>query len=142
MTYLEWRHGDYGDGVNTDQTCQQCHMPLASGGVKISNRPMRLSARSPFEQHYLVGFNAFMLNVLKSHITELGVTASTVHLDATLARLNTQLQTKTASLAVADAQVADGILTVTLSAQNKAGHKLPSGIPARRVWVYFALNPL
>ena len=136
MTYPEWEHSAYGDGSGADKTCQQCHLPPAVGKVKISNRPMRLTARSPFEQHYLVGANTFMLKVLKNHSAELGVTASAAHLDATLARLNSQLQTSTASLSVTSAQVADGTLTLGLSVQNKAGHKLPSGIPARRAWIH------
>ena len=140
MTYLEWRHSEYGDGVGTDHTCQQCHQPVAQGKVKISNRPMRLSARSPFEQHFFVGANAFMLNVLKSHTSELGVTTSSAQLDATLARLTSQLQTNTASLAVTSAQITDGTLSLQVNVQNKAGHKLPSGIPARRAWLYLTVQ--
>ena len=140
VTYLEWRHSGFGDGAGTDQTCQACHLPPAVGGVKISNRPMRLSARSPFELHYLVGGNTFMVNVLKGHITELGVTASTAQLDATLARLNTQLQNNTATLSVSSAQLANGVLTLTLNAQNKAGHKLPSGFPSRRAWIHLVVT--
>jgi hypothetical protein len=140
MTYLEWEHSAYGDGVGSDQSCQQCHLPPAPGSVQIANRPMRLPARSPFAQHYLVGSNTLMTNVLKNHQTELGVTASAANLDATLARLNDLLQTKTASLAVANARVSGSTLAVTLDVQNMTGHKLPSGIPARRAWVHLTVT--
>ena len=137
MTYPEWEHSAYAEG---GQSCQGCHMPLASGGVKISNRPMRLASRSPFEQHYFVGANGFMLNLLKDNLAELGVTASASHLEATLARLNSQLQASTASLSVASAPIQDGALPLTLSVWNLAGHKLPSGIPARRAWIHLTVT--
>lgn len=140
MTYLEWEHSEFGDGVGTDATCQECHLPVAVGNVKISNRPKQLSARNPFEQHFLVGGNAFMLNLLKDNLVELGITASAAQLEDTIARVTDQLQAQTAALTVEDASVLDGTLTFTLSVQNLAGHKLPSGIPARRVWLYVSVT--
>jgi hypothetical protein len=58
--YLEWRHSTYGDGLDDDRSCQQCHMPAAAGGVILSNRPggRQLSPRQPVGQHHFVGGNA------------------------------------------------------------------------------------
>ena len=72
--YLEWEHSSYGDGAGEDRSCQQCHMPAAAGPAVISNRPGggQLSPRSPFAQHYFVGANVFMLELLKTRIDELG----------------------------------------------------------------------
>lgn len=140
MTYLEWKNSAYGDGVGTDQSCQDCHLPLASGSVKISNRPMRLPARSPFHQHHYVGGNALLIQMLRGHMAELGVTASGAQLDATLGRIANQLSSNTASLQVTGSQVANGTLTLSLVVQNRSGHKLPSGIPTRRVWLHVTVK--
>lgn len=140
MTYLEWENSAYGDGMGTDQSCQDCHLPLAAGPVKISNRPMRLAARSPFHQHHYVGGNALLIQMLKGHQADLGVTASGAQLDATLGRIAGQLSSSTAGLQVTGSQVANGTLTLSLAVQNRSGHKLPSGIPTRRVWLHVTVK--
>ncbi len=140
--YLEWKHSEYGDGIGQDQTCQRCHMPSADGPVVISNRPRgrRLIARSPFGQHHFVGGNTFMLDLLKAHVEELGLTASTAHIDATLVRTVNQLQTDTAHLSIIDARVSGDALTVILNIENKAAHKFPSGFPSRRAWIHLTIT--
>ena len=137
-TYLEWEHSVSGGGIGT--TCQDCHMPDALGSVVISNRPMWLSGRSPFGQHHLVGGNSFMVNLLKTNAPAIGVTADTAHFDSTIARTNTQLQNNTASLSVASASVTNDMLSVAIGVQNMAGHKFPSGIPARRCWIHVTVK--
>lgn len=137
-TYLEWDHAVTGGGV--EATCQDCHMPVAVGSVVISNRPMWLSGRSPFDQHHFAGGNSFMVNLLKTNATSIGVTADSAHLDATIARTNTQLQNNTAQISVSSATVSQDVLSVVLNLQNKAGHKFPSGIPARRAWIHVTVK--
>jgi len=139
-TYLEWEHSAFADGEPTSRSCQSCHTPPAVGGVKISNRPMMLSARSPFGMHHFVGGNAFMVTLLMDNMETLGLTATMTNLEATLARTTEQLQTQTAALSVPCFQVAGDQAAITLQVRNLTGHKLPSGIPARRAWIHLKVT--
>ena len=139
--YLEWEHSAFGGGGGAGVSCQQCHMPAAGGSAVISNRPpgRRLSARSPFAQHHFVGGNAFMLNLFKTFGQVLGLTAGTTDLDATLARTVHRLETATASLSIAGAQIEDGTLNAVVKVASKVGHKFPSGFPSRRAWIHLTI---
>jgi hypothetical protein len=135
-TYLEWEHSTGGNG----RSCRDCHVPDAAGSVVISNRPWWLSPRSPFGQHHFVGGNSYMVDLLKANATILGVTADPAHMDATSSRANTRLQTSTAALTFGSASLTQDVLTFTINVENKAGHKLPSGIPARRTWLHVTVK--
>lgn len=133
--FLEWAHSSYANSAQEFASCQECHMPEAAGSVVVSNRPWWLEGRPGFEQHYFVGGNAFMLSMLRTSLAELGVTATAGDLDATITRTVDQLHTGTAALSVVEAQVSGSTLTFAVDVHNLAGHKLPSGIPLRRVWL-------
>ncbi len=137
--FLEWQHSAY---AQDQQPCQQCHMPAAIGGVPISNRPRppRIPARSPFAQHHFVGGNAFIINMLKSNVDELGLTCSAEHLEATLGRVLNQLQNKSVDLSLANAEIEDNTLNLTLRLESKVGHKFPSGFPSRRAWIHLKVT--
>lgn len=137
-TYLEWEHAIAGGGIN--QSCQDCHMPDAVGSVVISNRPRWLQSRSPFGQHHFVGANSFQVNLTKNNASAIGATADPAHFDATIARTDSLLQNNTATLSVASASITQDALSVTLNIQNHAGHKFPSGIPARRAWLHVTVR--
>ena len=108
----------------------------------ISNRPpgRQLSARSPFAQHYFVGGNVSMLRMLGTQGDALGLTASTAHLDATLARTAGRLDAATARLSIVDAQTDGSALIVPIEIASEVGHKFPSGFPSRRAWICFTLT--
>jgi hypothetical protein len=132
-TYLEWAHSSFA------KSCQDCHLPAAAGAVVISNRPRRLTSRSPFGQHHFVGGNSFMVGLLKTNARALGVTAEPAHFDGTISRTLSQLQQKTALLTVAAKRIGDR-LEVTVGVENLAGHKLPSGLPSRRSWLHVSVT--
>ena len=140
MTYPEWEHSDYGRSMDPGLSCQGCHMPLASGAAKLSNRPVRLPARSPFHQHHLVGGNTFVVGLLGQYLGDLGVTATVAHLDATEARIVNQLTTRTGGVSVASSGLANDTLRLDLLVENRTGHKLPSGIPLRQVWIHLTVT--
>lgn len=135
-TYLEWRSS------TREQSCQDCHVPKADGAVVISNKPMMLGARSAFGDHVFAGANRQMLSLLKANASALGLTASPGHLDATVAATDEQLASRTAAVTIQPApwDPASGRLTVAIDVQNQAGHKFPSGVPARRAWLHMTVR--
>jgi hypothetical protein len=134
VPYLEWFYSDY----RSTQSCQDCHMPAAKGGVKIATTSPDL--RSPFGQHTFSGGNAFMLGLLQSHNQDLGVTASGAQFQAAIADTLDLLQNRTATVSLGGADLAGARLGVEVTLENKAGHKFPTGFPARRAWIHLVVT--
>jgi hypothetical protein len=130
VSYFEWYYSDY----RGFKACQDCHMPEADGGVQVSTTSQTL--RSPFARHNFVGGNAYMLLVLDQFGDELGVTASSEHFQATIERTLSQLKNDTVILAVDEARLSGGRVVLDLTIENLAGHKFPTGFPARRAWLH------
>ena len=138
--YLEWEHSDFGGPLGQEQTCQDCHMPQAVGAVAISFFPQGLLGRSPFGQHHFVGGNAFMARIHKANMESLDLVANTTEFDATLARTIDLLQNETANLSFVSSQIDDTTLSLVLQVENKAGHKFPTGYPARQAWIHLIVT--
>jgi hypothetical protein len=134
MPYQEWLHSDY----QGDRTCQDCHMPIAQGGVQISitgGEP-----RSPFYQHNPVGGNTFILHLLRAFGEEIEVTASSKQFEASIKRVTEQLEAHTASVSIEDLRLSGSQMTAKVVIKNQVGHKLPTGFPSRRVWLHFTVQ--
>lgn len=139
-TYHEWLNSTYSVGEVTTE-CQGCHMPDL--GLE---QPVQLiagfetPARVPFSLHHFRGVNTHMLSILKDNADELGVAASETALnesiDVTSAFLRNQSMTLSTEILdrTADTLIAKAYLT------NLAGHKFPSGYPARRLFLNIQLT--
>lgn len=134
MVYPEWEFSAYRD---TD-SCQDCHMPVAEGGVMLSVTGGEL--RSPFNQHVYVGGNAYMPDLLRQHRDELMLNASDEHIDATIALVMDQLQNSTATLSLDEVTVSDGVLATNVTVDSLVGHKFPTSYPARRTWLHVTVT--
>jgi hypothetical protein len=115
-------------------------MPLAEGAVTISQMPGRLAAREPFFQHYFVGGNTFMLEILANWGGDLEVTASQEEFRETIARAEEQLSENTAALTLNDLTMTDGSLEAEIQVDVFTGHKFPTSIPTRRAWLHFVVS--
>ena len=110
-------------------------MPEVSGGVVIASGQASLGPRAPFKKHILVGGNAQMLEIMRDNTEALGLSASVAQFDSTIAWTRDVLRNETVELSVQDASWVDGLGSVAVEVVNKAGHKFPSGYPARRAWI-------
>jgi hypothetical protein len=133
--YYEWQNSDYNPG----KTCQGCHMPQTETELRISTAAQGMTeTRTPFWYHYFAGGNLFMPAMLQNNIDLLGVTAAADHFGTTIANATDLLENRTLNLA-ATGRIANGVLEVDVSLENLAGHKLPTGIPLRRVWIHLTV---
>ena len=134
VPYLEWFYSSYRNSA----TCQDCHMPEADGGVRISATSTNL--RSPVSRHSTVGGNVFLLEMLKSFGEDLGVTASTEQFDETIAATLTLLQEQTATVALEEIKLVGDYLSAEVVIENNVGHKFPTSFPSRRTWLHITVE--
>ncbi len=132
-TYNEWQNSEFGDD---NITCQECHMPPMDG-VTIAGNP----ARNNFHVHTFQGSNTAMLDLFKRNSAELGVSDTYLDVDFDHAIEITRrfLRESTANLSVKSQVFSGDNLEVVLNVENKSGHKLPTGIQARRMWIYLSV---
>ncbi len=139
-TYHEWLNSSYNTEDLTAQECQTCHMPRTQEPIIVASGYDWLPGREPFGQHWFVGGNSFMLELMKNRIDELGLTANENHFQTVINRTIDNLQNHSATLQVVEGAIDSDTARYTVKLTNLAGHKLPSGYPARRAFVEFVMT--
>jgi hypothetical protein len=134
VPYLEWRHSAYRD----TQSCQSCHMPVVEEPVPLSSTLGE--PRTGVSRHTFRGANFFMLRMLNRYRDELGVKTLPTELELSARDTIDQLQRDTASLAIPRVERGEGRLLVEVVVLNRAGHKLPTAYPSRRVWLHIRVR--
>ncbi len=134
-TYIEWKNSIY---FSNNIHCQDCHMPKIYDPIKISGMGS-FPDRSPFRRHNFVGGNVYMLNLLKNNIVSLDVTAEPQHFDSTISITEYNLLEKSIKL-TSSVNLQDTQLVVRLCLTNLSGHKIPTGIPFRRMWIHLKVE--
>jgi len=131
--YIEWKNSIY---PVQEITCQSCHSPKIFDPIDIATIPESdTTHRSPFWKETFVGGNTFILKMLRDYPDTLQVTAETNHFDTTLSFAEKNLKDLSLHLYL-DAFRENDSLTVNVKIQNITGHKLPTGIPLRRMWIH------
>ena len=131
--YVEWKNSFYGQEGET--SCQDCHMRQAQSAQDISLMPpWHQELRSPYRQHMFVGANITMLRILRDYADELGVTALAQHFDSTIAETQRSLSQRSVDMHL-DVTTANDSVYLNVELINLTGHKIPTGIPLRRMWL-------
>jgi hypothetical protein len=142
--YLEWQDSAFGRGEEP-VSCQSCHLPVAGTDgrpieTRLAHNPAGrdfpfLEPRAPVGRHVFTGGNTLLLSMLAEAPDALGAPGSAADYARGLEQTREQLATRTARLELVDLVTAEGRLEAAFEVRNLTGHKLPTGYPARRMFL-------
>ncbi len=134
VSYLEWLASSF----SAERSCQSCHMPVVTGEAPVAG--VLGQPREEVSRHTFQGGNFFMLRMLNRYRNELGVEASSGELEASARRTEELLQNATARVRIENLTRQGRAVGFDVVVDNLTGHKLPTGYPARRVWLRVAVH--
>ncbi|MCB0757404.1 MAG: T9SS type A sorting domain-containing protein [Flavobacteriales bacterium] len=129
--WQEYKNSIY---YGSEQNCRSCHMPRIQDSVKLASEYIFLGGQSPFGKHHLAGGGTFMLKLMKDLIDTLGIPATPVQFDSTIARTEYHLR-HSLEMTTQVMDRTDDTLYMDVGLTNIIGHKFPSGFPNRRAFV-------
>ncbi|MEO0877320.1 MAG: hypothetical protein AAFY48_22200, partial [Bacteroidota bacterium] len=132
-TYHEWLNSDY---EREEISCQACHMPTLTKGEFFLAAGFETAARNKFSLHELAGANVSMLKLMKEHRDELNISATEQDFDNVITATEDMLRFRTLDVALFEGERTADTTFVGIEVTNKAGHKFPSGYPARRAYIH------
>lgn len=154
--YLEWTNSVYNNEFQSSGpdaiSCQGCHVPVYNDqGTEIETRIARsppggdflINPRKPFGQHLFIGANTVIPQILKAERATLKPQATDEILDRTTQLGEERLMSAVdlvLSTPTVRAQDGQSTLDFSVSIKSFAGHKVPTGFPARRAWIMIELS--
>ena len=134
MPLLEWLHSDY----PSKSSCQSWHMPEVREKVPVT--ALFGEPREGMHRHEFVAANFFMQRVLNNYRADLSVAALPQELTTAAKRTVTFLQTQSARVSIRNLDSTSSGLSMEVLVKNLSGHKLPTAVPSRRVWLHVAVR--
>ncbi len=116
-----------------DRSCQSCHMPVLQDSVIISNVTQFPWPRFPVSLHQLLGGNIMMLELFRDNAEGAGWPFAAEEFEEK--RVATEAFLQTAAELDLEVEVVGDSLQVAIRVTNLTAHKLPTGIPLRRMWL-------
>lgn len=135
-TYHEWLNSAYNAEEGAIE-CQGCHMPVVNQDVIIASGNIFYTPQNPYFLHGIVGGNSYMLKILQENIDTLDLRASVTQFDTTIINTLKILQDETLDLVLTETNRDQDSIYVDIELINKAGHKIPSAYPSRRIFIQF-----